>query len=123
MSNPILNLIAISWFIVIVISSVVLLTQTNFFRNYQVGDEIDSFNGVVVYHNGSVRHVEGRRVINGYNVGLKYQCVEFVKRYYLEHLNHQMPDSYGHAKAFLIQISLMVKLISSEVYFNLGMVV
>jgi hypothetical protein len=36
--------------------------------------------------------------VDGYNVGLKYQCVEFVKRYYLEHYHHRMPNSYGHAK-------------------------
>lgn len=37
---------------------------------------------------------------DGYNLGLKYQCVEFVKRYYYEHLGHKVPDSYGHAKDF-----------------------
>ena len=37
---------------------------------------------------------------DGYNLGLKWQCVEFVKRYYYEHLNHKMPNSYGHAKDF-----------------------
>lgn len=87
--------------LVIIISILyVVSTQTNLLKNYQVGDEVDSFNGVVVYYNGSVSNVEGRRVTNGYNVGLKYQCVEFIKRYYLEHLNHKMPDSYGHAKSF-----------------------
>src|SRR5699024_11163535 len=40
---------------------------------------------------------------DGYNLGLKYQCVEFVKRYYYEHYNHKMPDSYGHAKDFFIE--------------------
>jgi surface antigen len=35
---------------------------------------------------------------DNYNLGIKYQCVEFVKRYYYEHLHHKMPDSYGHAK-------------------------
>lgn len=37
---------------------------------------------------------------DGYNLGLKYQCVEFVKRYYFEYYNHKMPDSFGHAKDF-----------------------
>ncbi|MDC1403122.1 CHAP domain-containing protein [Crocinitomicaceae bacterium] len=40
---------------------------------------------------------KGRTTIDGYNIGLKYQCVEFVKRYYYE---HRMPNSYGHAKSF-----------------------
>ncbi|MDW5290896.1 hypothetical protein [Formosa sp. PL04] len=46
-------------------------------------------------------HVSGRNTTpDGYNLGLKYQCVEFVKGYYYEHYNHKMPDSYGHAKSF-----------------------
>jgi surface antigen len=66
-----------------------------------VGDPVDSLHGVVVYYNGSVGNVSERNVSkDGYNLGLKYQCVEFVKRYYYERLNHKMPDSYGHAKDF-----------------------
>jgi surface antigen len=73
----------------------------NFNTHYSVGQQIDSLNGVSVFYNGGVDHVSGRNVTNdGYNLGLKYQCVEFVKRYYHEHLNHKMPDSYGHAKDF-----------------------
>lgn len=44
--------------------------------------------------------VERNTTSDGYNLGLKYQCVEFVKRYYYQHYNHKMPDSYGHAKDF-----------------------
>lgn len=64
------------------------------------GTPLDSLNGVVVYHNGSMSNVIGRNVVDGYNVGLRYQCVEFVKRFYLEHYGHRMPNSYGHAKDF-----------------------
>jgi len=64
------------------------------------GDRLDSLNGVVVFHNAGMGNVSGRNVVDGYNVGLKYQCVEFVKRYYLEHYSHRMPNSYGHAKDF-----------------------
>ena len=67
---------------------------------HTTGEAIDSLNHVQVYFNGGVNHVEGRTIIDGYNVGLKYQCVEFVKRYYLEFYKHKMPDSYGHAKSF-----------------------
>lgn len=67
----------------------------------KVGDVVDSLNGVYVYYNGSVSHVSERHLAkDGYNLGLKYQCVEFVKRYYYEHLKHKMPDSYGHAREF-----------------------
>jgi surface antigen len=62
---------------------------------------IDSFNHVKVYYNGSVGNTNGRnKTEDGYNLGLKYQCVEFVKRYYYEFLHHKMPDSYGNAKDF-----------------------
>lgn len=66
-----------------------------------VGVAVDSLDGVVVYYNGHVHETHGRNLSkDGYNIGLKYQCVEFVKRYYFEHYNHKMPDSYGHAKDF-----------------------
>lgn len=67
--------------------------------SYEVGETIDNWNNVSVYYNGSTGNTSGRHVTaDGYNLGLKWQCVEFVKRYYYEHLNHQFPDSYGHAK-------------------------
>jgi surface antigen len=69
--------------------------------SHKVGHAVDSFNNVNVYYNGNVGNVEGRNLAkDGYNLGLKYQCVEFVKRYYYEALNHKMPNSYGHAKDF-----------------------
>lgn len=73
----------------------------DFVAKHEIGEAVDSLNGVKVYYNGSVSHVSGRNLTeDGYNLGLKYQCVEFVKRYYYEHFNHKMPDSYGHAKDF-----------------------
>ena len=77
------------------------LKKINLNPKYDVGQKIDEFNGVSVYYNGGVGNVEERNLSpDGYNIGLKYQCVEFVKRYYYETLDHQMPDSYGHAKDF-----------------------
>ncbi len=72
-----------------------------FHTPFEIGQPIDSLNNVYVYYNGSVKNVTGRNLTKeGYNLGLKFQCVEFVKRYYYEYLNHKMPDSYGHAKDF-----------------------
>lgn len=66
-----------------------------------IGDKVDSLNGVYVFYNGKVGNVTARNTTaDGYNLGLEYQCVEFVKRYYYEHFNHKMPNSYGHAKDF-----------------------
>ncbi|MCD6066830.1 MAG: domain containing protein [Bacteroidetes bacterium] len=68
---------------------------------YTVGQKIDSLNGVYIYYNGGVGNIEERNTSpDGYNIGLKYQCVEFVKRYYYEFYKHKMPDSYGNAKDF-----------------------
>lgn len=70
-------------------------------KSGNVGKVIDNFNGVDIYYNGRVANIQGRNVTkDGYNLGLKYQCVEFVKRYYYEYYNHKMPDSYGNAKDF-----------------------
>lgn len=67
----------------------------------RIGQIIDSFNGVYVHYNGSVSHTgERNRADDGYNLGMKYQCVEFVKRYYYQHYKHKMPDTYGNAKDF-----------------------
>jgi surface antigen len=70
-------------------------------NDFTIGQKIDSLQGVYVYYNGNVKNISGRSLSkDGYNLGLQYQCVEFVKRYYYEHLNHKMPESYGHAKDF-----------------------
>ncbi len=78
-----------------------LTLKINLNRDYIIGQKLDSLNHVIVYYNGGVGYNSGRNTTSdGYNLGLKYQCVEFVKRYYYEYLNHKMPDSYGNAKDF-----------------------
>lgn len=72
------------------------ISLTSFNR---VGELIDSYNGVAVYFNGTINDVHGRHTTpDGYNLGLKWQCVEYVKRYYYQTYNHKMPNSFGHAK-------------------------
>lgn len=68
----------------------------------KVGDKLDSFNGVGVYYNGKdFKNSDGRSLsTDGYNYGLKYQCIEFVKRYYHQVYGHKMPNTFGHAKDF-----------------------
>jgi surface antigen len=78
-----------------------VVKRINFNQNYKIGQVLDSLHGVKVYYNGGVDNVLERNVTKDhYNLGLKYQCVEFVKRYYYEHFKHKMPDAYGHAKDF-----------------------
>lgn len=68
---------------------------------YNIGDPLDSLNQVVVYYNGGMGNVSERNTSpDGYNIGLKYQCVEFVKRYYYEYYKHKMPNAYGNAIDF-----------------------
>lgn len=70
-------------------------------EKHAIAKPVDSYKGVTVFYNGSVKNVHGRNTTaDGYNLGLKYQCVEFVKRFYLEVYDHKMPNSYGHAKEF-----------------------
>lgn len=87
--------------LIIVAAAFYTFPYINFNPNKTVGEKVDSLNGVYVYYNGGVANVEERNMTaDGYNLGLKYQCVEFVKRYYYERFHHRMPDVYGHAKSF-----------------------
>ena len=86
------------------LAGLLIFEDFNLNPSYEVGQQVDELNGVYIYFNGSVGNVKGRNTTaDGYNIGLKYQCVEFVKRYYYEYLNHKMPDSYGHAKDFFVK--------------------
>lgn len=88
-------------FVITIIISSFSFTTFHKTEDLPIGYKMDSLHGVVVYHNGPVTHVLGRNTTeDGYNLGLKYQCVEFVKRYYYYRFGHKMPNSYGHAKDF-----------------------
>jgi len=86
----------------IIIAGAIIWTCKKFvpYPQHTVGEVIDMYNGVEVYYNGEVDNVSGRNIQDNYNIGLKYQCVEFVKRYYYQVFKHKMPDSYGHAVSF-----------------------
>lgn len=67
-----------------------------------VGAALDNYRSVPVYDNGLLffrsygRHYAG----DGYYYGQKWQCVEFIKRFYHDAKRHKMPDVMGHAKTF-----------------------
>jgi surface antigen len=67
-----------------------------------IGLELDSYKGVRVYNNGDeyVKDYGKNYSRDGYYYGLKWQCVEYVKRFYYDAKGHKMPDVYGHAKDF-----------------------
>lgn len=95
------KILIISFIFIIGLAGYFGLTKFNLNKDFKVGQKIDSLNGVYVFYNGVVGNMEGRNLSSdGYNIGMKYQCVEFVKRYYYEYYQHKMPDSYGNAKDF-----------------------
>ena len=60
--------------------------------------------------NDGVDEVHGRSIgPDGYNMGLRYQCVEFMKRYYLERLGHRMPTRSGTRNLSLTESSQMAR--------------
>lgn len=67
-----------------------------------IGKTIASYKGVPVHYNGILfikshgKHYSS----DGYYYGQKWQCVEYIKRFYDQAKNHQMPNVYGHAKDF-----------------------
>jgi surface antigen len=63
---------------------------------------LGDFNGVTVHSNGSSDYASGERsIVNGKDVGLKWQCVEYVNRYYLNKFGINLRDKHSnHAKTF-----------------------
>lgn len=88
-------------FLIAIAFAVLLVQRPYLFKRYELGEAIDSLNHVKVYYNGATGNIQGRNLApDGYNLGLRYQCVEFVKRYYYEQYEHKMPNVYGNAVDF-----------------------
>jgi len=91
--------------IVCIIVIIILLSLSRHYLSEEqkvIGQEIDEYLGVSVYYNGlAYEKSYGKHYSSdGYYYGQKWQCVEFVKRFYYEALHHRMPEVYGHAKDF-----------------------
>jgi surface antigen len=68
-----------------------------------IGDSLDSFNGVIVYNNGMdypKSHGKHYNKDSSFYYGKKWQCVEYIKRYYFDYLHFEMPNGMGNAKDF-----------------------
>lgn len=68
----------------------------------KAGTIIDEYEGVPVYSNGA-DYMASHGLSNsedGYYYGYKWQCVEYVKRFYYLKFGHKMPDGAGNAKFF-----------------------
>lgn len=88
--------------LIVAVSLCVLACLLWFASRLFIGAELDSHNGVAVHYNGgNIAQSHGKHFAeDGYYYGRKWQCVEFVKRYYHDHLKHSMPDGWGNAKDF-----------------------
>lgn len=65
----------------------------------KVGDIVTNYRSIPVYSNGEKYTLSyGKNYsANQYYYGQKWQCVEFVKRFYHDAFKHQMPSVWGHA--------------------------
>jgi len=68
----------------------------------KIGEVIDNYNGINIYYNGvQFEKAYGKSYArDGYYLGQKWQCVEFVRRYFYEKYNFKFPYWGGHAKSF-----------------------
>lgn len=67
------------------------------------GKIIDEYKGIAVYSNGDnfmSSHGLNYSDDGEYYFGYKWQCVEYVKRFYYNIYGHKMPDGAGNAKYF-----------------------
>lgn len=71
-------------------------------KKYNIGDIVDSYKNVSVYYNGPEYNKSFGQSYSsdGYYYGYKWQCVEFIKRFYYVVYKHKMPDAYGNAKDY-----------------------
>tara|TARA_R110002012_G_scaffold1863_1_gene8955 strand:+ start:511 stop:1197 length:687 start_codon:yes stop_codon:yes gene_type:complete len=79
-----------------------LMALFSFTPKLECGEEIGAFNNVPVYYNDGYASCGDRNWSSDgtYSYGLKWQCVEFVRRYYYEALNHKMPNRWGNASDY-----------------------
>lgn len=75
---------------------------SSFTIKLECGEEIGSFNNVPVYYNDGFESCGDRNWSSdgSYSYGMKWQCVEFVRRYYYDALKHKMPNRWGHASDY-----------------------
>lgn len=97
MKNKIFKALALITIAVLVIGGVYLIWDVN-----RIGQKVDSYKNVNVYHNGLLyaKSYGKNYSEDGYYYGQRWQCVEYVKRFYYEAKQHKIPDGYGNAKDF-----------------------
>lgn len=87
-------------------SSPITINITSTGDNYtstQYGKVLGSYNGTIIYSNGNTsiwNKPYNKANAGGYNTGIKWQCVEFVNRYYFEHYNMKIRIEGKHANQY-----------------------
>jgi hypothetical protein len=72
--------------ILLILGAIAIFTTVKFSKKInlnpqlEVGQKVDSLNGVFVYYNGGVSNVSGRNTSNdGYNIGLNWRSYEITQ--------------------------------------------
>jgi len=89
-------------FLVILAGTILIgLLLTSFTSTLKCGDPLGSFNGVTAYYNDGFNSCEKDRHMSSdmYSYGMKWQCVEYVRRYYKDVFNHEM-NQWGNANDY-----------------------
>jgi surface antigen len=97
MKSKLLKIILIIGIILLILVGIYFLRDRT-----MIGKKVDSYKNVEVYYNGLIyTKAYGKNYSDdGYYYGQKWQCVEYIKRFYFAAKGHKMPDVYGNAKDF-----------------------
>jgi len=74
-------------------------------HSFTPGDSLDSYHGVTIYNNGATyeKSYGKNYCADSFYCGKKWQCVEFIRRYYHEYMKYDFKDGSGNAKDFFDQ--------------------
>jgi surface antigen len=89
---------------VVVIFFVFVFMPFQFTKAVDFGIQVGQFNGCVAYSNGSTTYYSGLpNYAAGVYTGIKWQCVEYVQRYYYEQYGLNIKPFFGNANSFFNQ--------------------
>jgi len=90
------------WLLIFGVTFAILISIALYLNPYKVGRVLGEYKGVQIIENGLVFYKNhGKNYsFDGYYYGQKWQCTEYVKRFYYDVYGHKMPDVWGHAKDY-----------------------
>ena len=88
----------------VVILFILVFMPYQFTKAVGFGIQVGDFNGIVAYSNGSTSYYSGlSNYVGGVYTGIKWQCVEYVQRYYVETYDLNIKPFFGNANSFYNQ--------------------